>query len=299
MGYTFLSGATSAWIVDEVGQARATDAFLRASQLSQLVSFAAIFVSVALASISLQLAIIAGGTLLLCLSLLLIVTMPETGFQRRPAADERENWRALFDTFRAGISLVRSRPILLLLLLATLCHGAFSEGFDRLWTAHLLDSFAFPPLGELDQIVWFGIISAVSMPLCLAATELIRRRLDFRQGRQVAGTLIAVYAVLIASVLLFVFGDSFGLALLGLWLAQAMRGIRNPLMEAWTNQHIESSVRATVLSIQGQADALGQIAGGPVVGAVGLAVVAAAGAVPVGADAAANPACIPPFRPLY
>ena len=269
LGYTFLSGATSAWIVDEVGQARATDAFLRASQLSQLVSFAAIFVSVALASISLQLAIIAGGTLLLCLSLLLMATMPETGFQRRPAA-ERENWRALFDTFRAGISLVRGRPILLLLLLATLCHGAFSEGFDRLWTAHLLASFAFPPLGELDQIVWFGIISAVSMPLCLAATEIIRRRLDFTQGRQVAGTLISVYVALIGGVLLFVYGDNFGVALLGLWLAQAMRGIRNPLMEAWTNQHVESNVRATVLSIQGQADALGQIAGGPVVGAVGL-----------------------------
>ncbi len=269
LGYTFLSGATSAWIVDEIGQARATDAFLRSAQLSQVVSFIAIFISVALASINLQIAIIAGGFLLLSLSLLLIATMPETGFKRRPA-EEREDWRALFDTFRAGMSLVRSRPILLLLLLATLCHGAFSEGFDRLWTAHLLGSFAFPPLGELDQIVWFGIISAVSMPLCLAATELIRRRLDFAQGRQVAGTLIAVYAIMIGSVLLFVFGGSFGAALLGLWLAQAMRGIRNPLMEAWINQHIESKLRATVLSIQGQTDALGQIAGGPVVGAVGL-----------------------------
>jgi len=48
-----------------------------------------------------------------------------------------------------------------------------------------------------------------------------------------------------------------------------MRAIRNPLMEAWINQHTESGLRATVLSIQGQADAFGQIAGGPVVGAVG------------------------------
>ena len=269
LGYTFLSGATSAWIVDEIGQARATDAFLRSSQLTQLVSFCAIFVSVAIASISLQLAIISGGILLLCLTVLLILIMPETGFQRT-ASQDRESWRAHFDTFRAGTTLLRGSPILLLLLLATICHGAFSEGFDRLWTAHLLGSFQFPPLGEMDQIVWFGIISAVSMPLTLAATEVIRRRLDFERGGLVASALIAVYAILIGGVLLFAHGRSFGAALLGLWLAQAMRGIRNPLMEAWINQYAESRVRATLLSIQGQADALGQIAGGPVVGAVGL-----------------------------
>ena len=83
-------------------------------------------------------------------------------------------------------------------------------------------------------------------------------------------TLIAVYATLIVSILIFILGESFALVLLGLWLTQAARAIRNPLMEAWINQHTESDVRATVLSIQGQADALGQIAGGPVVGAIGL-----------------------------
>ncbi len=269
LGYTFLSGATSAWIVDEIGAERAPNAFMRGSQVSQVVSFGSIFVSVAIASYSLQAAIIAGGIVLLCLSLLLMIVMPEAGFARRPAG-QRESWRALFDTFRAGISMIRGSRFLLLILLATLFHGAFSEGFDRLWTAHLLDSFQFPPLGELDQIVWFGIISAVSMPLCLAATELLRRRLDFANGRQVAAALIAVYVTMIGSVLLFVYGSSFAWALFGLWLVQATRGIRNPLLEAWINQHTASEVRATVLSVQSQADALGQIAGGPLVGAVGL-----------------------------
>ncbi len=269
LGYTFLSGATSAWIVDEIGTERAPNAFMRGSQLSQVVSFGSIFVSVAIASHSLQAAIIAGGIVLLCLSLLLMLVMPEAGFKRRPTG-ERDDWRALFDTFRAGLSMIRGSRFLLLILLATLFHGAFSEGFDRLWTAHLLDRFRFPPLGELDQIVWFGIISAVSMPLCLAATELLRRRLDFADGRRVAAALIAVYITMIGSVILFVHAGSFAWALVGLWLVQATRGIRNPLMEAWINQHTASEVRATVLSVQGQTDALGQIAGGPLVGAVGL-----------------------------
>lgn len=268
-GYTFLSGATTAWIVDEVGQARAGAAFLRATQAAQFASFTAIFVSVALASLSLQLTIIAGGVLLLLLAAVLAVVMPEAGFQRAPAA-ERDSWRALWETLRAGSRLIRARRILLLIMLATVIHGAFSEGFDRLWTAHLLESFKLPQLGRLDEVVWFGVISAVAMPLTLAATELLRRRLDMRDGRRVAQTLMAVYAVLILSALLFILAERFAVALLGLWLTQAARAIRNPLMDAWINQHAASAVRATVLSIQSQADALGQIAGGPAVGAIGL-----------------------------
>ena len=43
-----------------------------------------------------------------------------------------------------------------------------------------------------------------------------------------------------------------------------------PLWSIWLNQQItDSSVRATVLSITGQADAVGQAAGGPVLGAIG------------------------------
>ena len=269
LGYTFLSGATSAWIVDEIGLERAGRAFLRGAQAEQVFAFCGIFVSVALASVSLQLAIVCGGILLVLLAAFLALFMPETGFQRRLASD-RESWRMFVSTFRDGFALVRTRQILLLITVAAIIHGAFSEGFDRLWIAHLLENFSLPALGQFDDIVWFGIISAVSMPLTLAATELLRRRLDMADGPRVAYTLISVYALLIGSVLLFILADIFALALLGLWLTGAARAIRNPLMEAWINQHTESGVRATVLSIQGQADALGQIAGGPLVGAVGL-----------------------------
>ncbi len=270
LGYTFLSGSTSAWVVDEIGVERAGGAFLRASQVAQVTSFLAIFVSVALASISLQTAIIAGGVLLLLLAALLALVMPERGFQRRQS-EERETWPALFSTLREGVTLIRASRILVLIMLATIIHGAFSEGFDRLSIAHILENFSLPPLGPINEIAWFGIISAVSMPLSLGATEILRRRLDLSDGRLVAKTLMLVYVVMIGSVLLFTLGENFALILLGLWLTQAARQVRNPLMEAWINLYVESDVRATVLSIQGQADALGQIAGGPAVGAIGLA----------------------------
>ena len=269
LGFTFTSGAESAWIVDEIGNERAAVAFLRGAQVSQLTGFLAILVSVAVASVSLQLAIVSAGVILICFAFLLPFVMPEAGFKRAKPA-ERETWTALLTTFRAGFTLVRSRRILLLIMLATIIHGAFSEGFDRLWTAHLLNTFALPPLGALDEIVWFGIISAVAMPFSLLSLEWIRRRVDLTQDRALTRALTMSYAALIGSVLLFCLGEGFALALCGLWLAGALRQIQEPLMEAFTNQHTESVVRATVLSIQSQADAFGQIAGGPAVGVIGL-----------------------------
>ncbi|NIV37434.1 MAG: MFS transporter, partial [Anaerolineae bacterium] len=49
-----------------------------------------------------------------------------------------------------------------------------------------------------------------------------------------------------------------------------LRNIADPLHTAWLNLSIdEPQVRATIFSVSGQADAVGQIAGGPVVGATG------------------------------
>lgn len=45
-----------------------------------------------------------------------------------------------------------------------------------------------------------------------------------------------------------------------------------PLYDTWLNEQItDSSVRATVLSLTGQSNAIGQAAGGPALGAVGNA----------------------------
>ena len=40
------------------------------------------------------------------------------------------------------------------------------------------------------------------------------------------------------------------------------------MTNAWVNQRIDPDVRATVLSMTGQVDAVGQIAGGPLLGLV-------------------------------
>jgi DHA3 family tetracycline resistance protein-like MFS transporter len=56
-------------------------------------------------------------------------------------------------------------------------------------------------------------------------------------------------------------------SLLGVFFARDLAG---PLYTIWLNEQIrDSSVRATVLSISGQANAIGQAGGGPVLGVIG------------------------------
>ncbi len=267
VGATFTDGADSAWITDELGEERVGRAFLRGSQLGQALSLVAIPISVALGTIRLNLPILVGAGLYLLLGVFLIVFMPEQGFKPTPR-ENRTSWQAMADTTKSGLRLIRRRPILLTFLSITLLYGAFSEGFDRLWIAHLVDNFRFPSFVSFPPAVWFGIISAGSMLLCLAATEVVRRRLDMNRHRQVAWVLFAFTVALSASVLVFALAGSFFLALAAYWIASVFRRIRVPVFSSWLVQSIDPAVRATVLSIDGQTDALGQIAGGPALGAV-------------------------------
>lgn len=50
------------------------------------------------------------------------------------------------------------------------------------------------------------------------------------------------------------------------WTAAGLRALYEPLYLHWLNRQVESRVRATVLSLDGQANALGETAGGPAVG---------------------------------
>ena len=61
IGYTFTSGATQAWIADEVGDERAGNAFMRGSQVGMIAGLVGIPISVGLGSIHIQLPIVLGG----------------------------------------------------------------------------------------------------------------------------------------------------------------------------------------------------------------------------------------------
>ena len=268
VGVTFTDGADSAWIADEVGDEELGPLMLRSSQVSRVFALVAVPLSVGLASVWLNLPVLVGGGLFVALAVLLLVVMPERGFKPTPRED-RSSWQALVETTRNGVRLMRQRPVLLTFLGITAFSGLFSEGYDRLWTAHLLQDFNVPTLGPFKPVVWFGVISVGSTLLNLGVTEVIKRRLDINHHRAVANLLLAFTACLVASILSFALAGNFWVALVAIWCASVFRDVQEPIFRTWQTQRIDPAVRATVLSIDGQVNALGQIAGGPAVGAIG------------------------------
>ncbi len=269
IGITFISGALDAWISDEIGVDRAGRAYLRGAQVGQFAALFGIALSVALGSIVLQAPVVIGGALFVALAVFLLLVMPEEGFAPIPV-EERRSWQQIRGqmggTARDALRLLRLRPALLGIMAISLIYGAYSEGFDRLWQAQLIEAFTLPALGQMAFVVWFGIIGAVSMLLSIGVTEVALRRLVLTNARVVTRALSVLFGAIILGSIGFALARSFPLALGFYWLAATCRDAVEPIYTAWLNQHLESSVRATMLSAAGQADAIGQIAGGPLIG---------------------------------
>jgi DHA3 family tetracycline resistance protein-like MFS transporter len=133
----------------------------------------------------------------------------------------------------------------------------------------LLTNFAFPALGGLTSLVWFGLISVAGSLLYLGGTELVRRRVNTDQPGAIVRALIVLNVLAIGALILFGVAGSFGLAVVAFLAYGTCRGLGGPLHGAWLARSIDPRLRATVLSMISQVDAVGQIAGGPVIGAVG------------------------------
>jgi DHA3 family tetracycline resistance protein-like MFS transporter len=269
IGYTFTSGAQEAWITDEIGVDRAGDLFLRGSQVALIAGIVGALASTGIAQFDLRLPILLGGGLYVAMGVLLIAIMPETGFTPTPRS-ERGSWQQMGDTLRAGGGLIRRSPVLLTILGIFAIAGAATEAFDRLSTDHFLNNFTFPTLWDLKPVVWLGIFGIAGRFLNIGVTEIVRRRVNMSSHRAVARTLTLSTAFLVLSYLGFAVAGNLALAVVASTLVMMIRRINTPLQTAWINQHVESRVRATVISITGQADAIGQTIGGPGVGYVGL-----------------------------
>ena len=120
--------------------------------------------------------------------------------------------------------------------------------------------------------MWFGILDAVGLVLGIAALAYVRRRGHLEGHGHVARLLAFVDVLLIASVVGFAFVGSFWWAAILFWIVGGLRSLRVPVFTAWINQGLDPATRATINSMGGQADAVGQAMAGPAVGGVASAV---------------------------
>jgi DHA3 family tetracycline resistance protein-like MFS transporter len=270
VSYTFTSGAYEAWITDEVGVDRVPGVFLRGARFTYVGSFVGLLVFVGLGTVSLRAAVISSGAVTIACGLACAFLMPETGFVRRERAVGARALTELGKTAAAGGRYVRAQPLLLLLIGIALIGGMGAEGFDRLKEAHFIRDVGLPSVGHLEPVVWFGAFSVVSMVFGFFAVGRLQKRFVRTGTAGVAQLLFAASAAVIVALLVFALTRSAAVAITALLAIFLIRRLEGPLWSIWVNQQItDSSVRATVLSMTGQADAIGQTAGGPVLGVIG------------------------------
>ena len=271
IAYTFTSGAWQAWLTDEVGIDKASRLFLIGARLRYVGALAGLGIQVAIGvAWSLRAGVIAGGAVTVLCGLICIVAMPETGFRRKPRAERGSAFAEMRTTATSGIRYAWAAPVILLLVGVELFMGMSSEAFDRLKEAHFLRDIGLPAIGNLDPVIWFGIFWVVGMIFGFVATTWLIRRFERGGRRVVTSSIFTLTAMELAAMLVFALTGSTWLAiaaLLGVFFARDLQG---PLYTIWLNEQIRnSSVRATVLSISGQANAIGQAVGGPVLGWIG------------------------------
>lgn len=266
-GDTFITGALEAWIASEETSKPMDNVFMRGSQLGQLGGIAGVVLGTLLGNLSLQTPIILAGVLCLLFGLVLIRIMPETNFSPAPE-DHQGLFRDFANLFKLNLSFLKGSSVLLALLAITLCGGLASEGFDRLSTAHFLDDTVMPAIGPLNSVTWFGAISLAGSGLGILVSQLLIDRMKKKGTISRTGLVMFASAGYILCLILFAVGQNFWFMLLAFLLAGLMRTIKEPVLAAWMNDHVEEKMRATVFSTSGQLDSFGQIIGGPIVGMV-------------------------------
>jgi len=268
-GWTFRSGAEDAWLADEVGSRGLGGSYQRGAQVARVTGLLGIAGAVGLALVDLRLPFVAAGGSSILLAAYLTIAMPERGFV--PA--ERHELNALttmMSTTKAGARVIRASPILLLIVVISVLVGAFEEGFDRLWEAHLLLEVGLPSIGGLGNVVWFGLLAAATLVLAFSVAAPLVSRVEKLQKQRLARLLVVLHASLMVCALVFALAGSLWLAVAAYLATAVVRDLSAAPFSTWLNEAItDSTVRATVLSITSVAGSLGEWSGGPALGLIG------------------------------
>jgi DHA3 family tetracycline resistance protein-like MFS transporter len=266
-GYTFTSGATQAWITDEIGEEAANKLFLRGTQIGLFASLIGMGGAMLVGANNVALPIRFGSAGVMLIGITLMLIMPETGFHPTPRQD-RNTWQHMWHTFNQGVKVVRSQPRLMNIVFIGLFYGLYSEGFDRLWVKHLLDHFKLPIIFGNNQVAFFAVLRVASAVLTILAVRFVEKRVDSSNSRAVGRAMLFVTGAISLALLGFAISPLLPLTLSLYLVISVLRDVHIPLQTAWVNQKLDSQVRATIHSMFGQVDAIGQTVGGPIVAVI-------------------------------
>lgn len=275
LGYTLVSGALEAWITDEVGDQDVQPVFTRGHQWGLAMNIVGILLAGLFAYTfgNLQAPIILGGIGFIVIGIWGSLFMRETNFVR-VSPEDRDTWGQMAEIARTGIQSARQPGVVRAFLVIGLLAGLTSEVFDRLWVDRLINDFTLPTwFGDDSLALWFTLFALIASLIGLIASLVANRIARVAVNAEHPTKVMALLAVVqVSGVIGFALAGHAGLALTGRWLYDAAISVGAPIQRAWLNRNVTSKARATTVSLMGQADALGQVAGGPAFGAVANAI---------------------------
>lgn len=257
-GFTFMSGASEAWLADEIGEDEAARVYPQAAQRRQAARVAGVLVGAGLGLLGTGVPFVVGGVGHVLLGTACLFTMTEAGWRPAPSEGSRAAvaGRLAVDAFRVA----RRRPMVRAALAVSFLFGAASEVFESLWAYHLLEGIGVP-IG-VDEVVLFGGM-VIAAELGGLGVVTIGRWVGRDGSRASAARVLAMlHATVFASTLAFALVPGAWGAIVLAVLVRAAMGVQGPFLTMWVNRGLEPRTRATVLSTVGMANSVGQAAQG-------------------------------------
>ena len=111
-----------------------------------------------------------------------------------------------------SLAVVRTTGLVRRLTIVAVVAGAFSEGVDRLSTAHFLRDVGTPAAGGFEPVVWLGGLFAIQAALSIVVLGRLSGRIERRGSGGAPSVLACVYVVMSVSTALFAVSRRFGVA---------------------------------------------------------------------------------------
>ena len=279
IGYSFISGAQEAWLSDEIGEAKANKAFIKGAQWQMAGGILSIIPSIVLAGINPRLPFITAAFFYASLMVFLLLHMPETGFIRRTS-----RIKGRVSILPEGFWLrLKTNHLMFIGIVTSVCIGVTMETSMRFMPHIMLNLQNMPSISfmnyltfgttndvESSELGWFGIIKGGGYLAALFGTFLVGKVVKTESLLSVSRALTFSTFVLGLSALVFGAANGFVLALFSYWLLIAVEESMYPLRIAFVNRGVQSSERATLISIISQSTSFGEMSAGPIMAIISV-----------------------------
>ena len=279
IGYSFVSGAQEAWLSDELGESRATKAFIKGAQWQMTGGVLSIIPSIALAGIKPYLPFFIAAVFYVLLMLFLLVHMSEKGFIR--SADNVK--RGLSILPEGFWSRLKANHLMLIGIVTSICIAVTMETSMRFMPHVMLNLQDMPNIpflnyftfgatsgAESSELGWFGIIEGGGYAAALLGTFFVGKLVNTESLRSISRAL--TFLTLLASFSALVFGTANGflIALFSYWILIALEESMYPIRIGFVNRGVQRSERATLISIINQGTSFGEMTAGPIMATVSV-----------------------------